>query len=59
MRNLLFAIIEEIEIFLQAKFAYFYAHKYGVEGYLDPVNYSSKHKHNNFQKKINKEIQNN
>jgi len=59
LRNLLFAAIEEVEIFLRAKFAYFHAHKYGVDGYLDSYNYNIKHNHNIFIEKINNEIQNN
>ena len=59
LRNLLFAAIEEVEIFLRAKLAYFHAHKYGVEGYLDENNYNKRHNHNKFQEKIKNEIQNN
>ena len=35
LRNLLFAAIEEVEIYLRAQFAYFHAHKYGAAGYLN------------------------
>jgi len=59
LRNLLLEAIEEIEIFLRAKFTYFHAHKYGVTGYLDSANYYFKHDHNKFLDKIKNEINNN
>ena len=39
LRSLLFAALEEIETYLRAKIAYFHAHKYGAEGYLDASNF--------------------
>jgi abortive infection bacteriophage resistance protein len=59
LRNLLFAAVEEIEIYLRAKFAYYHAHKYGEIGYLDAANYNSRHKHEKFKERINAEIKNN
>lgn len=59
IRNLLFAAIEEVEIYLRSQFAYFHAHKYGVTGYLIASNFNTKHQHNKFQKLIETEIQNN
>jgi len=59
LRNLLFASIEEVEIFLRAKFAYYHAHEYGTTGYLNAANYNSRHKHDIFQKLIDDEIKNN
>jgi abortive infection bacteriophage resistance protein len=59
LRNLLFAAIEEVEIYLRAKFAYFHAHKYGADGYLDDANYNARHSHDKFQKLIAAEIKNN
>jgi len=59
LRNLLFAAIEEVEIYLRAQFAYFHSHKYGVIGYLNPANYNNRHRHDKFQKLIETEIQNN
>ena len=59
LRNLLFAAIEEVEIHLKAKFAYYHAHKYGAIGYMDSVNYSNKHKHSFFIDKVNAEVDKN
>jgi len=59
LRNLIFAAIEEVEIYLRAKFAYYHAHKYGATGYLDAANYNSKHRHDRFQGLIDAEIKNN
>jgi abortive infection bacteriophage resistance protein len=57
MRNLLFAAIEEVEIYLRAEFAYYHAHKYGATGYMDPANYNStKHNHKSFMERVNTEI---
>jgi len=59
LRNLLFAAIEEVEIYLRAQFAYYHAHKYGVTGYLNIANYNARHRHDKFQELIEAEIQNN
>jgi len=59
LRNLLFAAIEEVEINLRAKFAYYHAHKYGAAGYLDAANYNNRHRHDKFQDLIETEIKNN
>ena len=59
LRNLLFSAIEEIEIYLKAKIAYFHAHKYGATGYLNKDNYNIKHRHDIFHNLINTEIKNN
>jgi abortive infection bacteriophage resistance protein len=60
MRNLLFATIEEVEIYLRAEFAYYHAHNYGATGYMNSANYNSrKHNHNSFTEKIKTEISQN
>ena len=59
LRNLLFAAIEEVEIYLRSQFAYFHAHKYGATGYLSAANYNTRHRHDKFQQLIEAEIQNN
>ena len=59
LRNLLFAAIEEVEIYLRAKFAYYHAHKYGATGYLDASNYNNRHRHDRFESLIKNEIKNN
>ncbi|MCL2411631.1 MAG: Abi family protein [Treponema sp.] len=59
LRNMLFSAVEEVEIHLRAKFAYYHAHKYGVTGYLDAANYNERHRHDVFMEKIENEIKNN
>ena len=59
MRNLLFAAIEETEVFLRASFSYFHAHKYGAIGYEAPSNFNNRHDHEKFIRKLNAEIRNN
>jgi abortive infection bacteriophage resistance protein len=59
LRNLLFAAIEEVEIYLRAKFAYYHAHKYGVLGYMNAANYNKMHRHDRFKELIEAEIKNN
>lgn len=56
LRMALFTTIEEVEIYLRAKLAYFHAHKYGAEGYLDPANYSSRHMAEKFQDNFKREV---
>lgn len=59
LRGLLFSAIEEIEIYFRAKLAYFHAHKYGPDGYMDPRNFSSSLEANKFHENIAREIKNN
>lgn len=59
LRNILFTVIEEIEIFLRARLAYFHAHKYGATGYLNSGNFSPKHDSKKFKKQLDREIENN
>lgn len=59
LRSILFAALEEVEIFLRAKFAYFHAHKYGAEGYMDDANYSSNHQAEKFKENLSREIASN
>lgn len=56
MRHLLFSVIEEIEVYLRAQLSYFHAHKYGSDGYMNPDNYSNRHKHETFINRINQLI---
>lgn len=48
LRSLLSAAIEKIEIFLRTQLAYYSAHHYGADGYVDANNYNSKHDHVKF-----------
>lgn len=59
LRGILFSALEEVEVYLRAKFAYFHAHKYGAEGYMDPANFSKAHVADKFQENIQREIANN
>jgi abortive infection bacteriophage resistance protein len=58
MRNIIFSAIEEVEVFLRAKFAYYHAHKYGALGYMDMSNYNTRHDHNYFTDRIKAELKN-
>ena len=59
LRRIMFSALEEVEIFLRAKLAYFHAHKYGPEGYLDPANFSEKHDPQKFGDNLKREIKSN
>jgi abortive infection bacteriophage resistance protein len=59
MRSIIFSAIEEIEIFLRAKFAYYHAHTYGALGYMDAAIYNNKHDHIKFTELINSVLKNN
>ena len=59
LRGILFSALEEVEIYLRAKFAYFHAHKYGAEGYMDPSNFSSHYQSDKFRENLSREIANN
>ena len=59
LRGILFAALEEIEIYLRTKFAYFHAHKYGAEGYMDPANFSDRHQAEKFHENMSREIASN
>lgn len=59
LRNILFAIIEDIEIYMRSKLSYFHAHKYGALGYLNPANFGKKHDGKAFADIISDEIKHN
>ena len=59
LRGILFSAVEEVEIFLRSRFAYYHAHKYGATGYLDSGNYSGKHNAEKFNATLQREIENN
>ena len=56
MRQILFSIIEQIEIYLRTQFSYYHGHKYGPDGYMNANNYNNKHDHAKFVNLINAEI---
>lgn len=57
LRRLLFSALEEIEISMRARLAYFHAHKYGPTGYLIESNFSPSHKHQKFLETFNREVE--
>jgi abortive infection bacteriophage resistance protein len=59
MRNIIFVAIEEIEINIRMNISYYFAHKYGANGYLNPNNYDNKYDFNKFNEKINECLKNN
>lgn len=59
LRSILFAALEEVEIFLRAKFSYFHVHKYGAEGYMDETSFSGKHQAIKFKENLEREISSN
>lgn len=59
LRTLLFSIVEEIELMLRTQLSYYYSHKYGALGYLDPLNFNARHNHERFTEHIKKSISNN
>lgn len=59
LRGILFSALEEVEIFIRAKLAYFHTHKYGAEGYRISDNFSTLHDAVKFQENLDREISSN
>ncbi|GBR75265.1 abortive infection bacteriophage resistance protein, partial [Candidatus Termititenax aidoneus] len=59
LRAILFSAIEEVEITLRARLAYFHANKYGALGYKDANNFNTRHHHDKFIERINTVINDN
>ncbi|MGN0487866.1 MAG: Abi family protein [Ruminococcus sp.] len=59
LSHLLFSVIEEIELTLRTQLAYYHSRKYGALGYMDEINFSNRHNHQEFEKHIKKSISNN
>lgn len=70
LHGILFNALEETEIYIRSKIAYFHAHKYGALGYMDNSNFYDKTSdkrhiskikkyHKNFIKNFNREIEKN
>lgn len=57
LRRSLFSALEEIEISMRARLAYFHAHKYSPVGYLGASIYSQSHKHQKFLDTFNREVE--
>ena len=56
LRSLIVEALEEIELYLRTKIAYYHAHKYGALGYLNKQNFIKKYKPEKFEKEFNKFI---
>lgn len=52
LRNLISFVIEKIETHVRTQLAYFHAHTYGAEGYMDSSSFNQKHNHNSYIKHI-------
>ncbi len=59
LRGILFGAVEQVEVFLRARFAYYHAHKYGAEGYLDPANFNDHHLADKFKENFEREVNSN
>ena len=58
-RQLLFAMIERIEVNLRCRLANYFSYKYGVLGYEDPANFANADYHADFLDDINHEVNRN
>lgn len=52
MRPLIYEAIQDTELFLRTKFAYYHSSKYGSFGYLESKNFSQKHDSGKFKARI-------
>ena len=59
LRRLLFSVIDELEVFIQAQLSYYYSHKYGAVGYMNSTNFNSRHDHLGFISRINDLVKSN
>lgn len=59
LRNLIASVVEDIEIYLRSTISYYYAHKYGAEGYVNASNFNHKHNHVKFMKLVDNCISDN
>lgn len=59
LRNIIFNIIEQIEIYLRTQIAYYLSFEYGPLGYLDSTIFNSCHKDEVFKEKISSCIEEN
>ena len=59
LRQILFSALEEVEISLRSRFAYYHAHKYGPIGYLEASNFNAHHNHEKFKEQLDREIESN
>ena len=52
LRNLISSAIEKIEIHIRTQLAYFHAHAYGAEGYMDASSFNKKHNHSSYMSHV-------
>ena len=48
LRNLISFAIERIEVHIRTQLAYFHAHAYGAEGYMEASSFNKKHNHSSY-----------
>lgn len=59
LRHLLFAYLEEIEIYARTNIAYIFSEEYGVLGYLEEKNFNQYHNHRKFIENFEREVSRN
>ena len=59
LRQILFSALEEIEIALRSRLAYFFVHKHSPTAYLDEGYFSKNHDHKKFIETLQREIDHN
>lgn len=59
LKSLVLSVLEEIELLLRTKLAYYHSHKFGPLGYLDENNYNKLHRHDDFINEFNKLVKKN
>lgn len=57
LRRILFSALEEIEVAMRARIAYYHARKFSPIGYLNASNYSHSHNHAKFLETFNREVE--
>lgn len=59
LRNIIFIILEDIELALRMQLAYYHSHKYGALGYKDSRNFNNLHNARRFEDHLKRAIKNN
>ncbi|GHU91901.1 CAAX amino protease [Clostridia bacterium] len=59
LRAVIFAAVEDLEIYMRARLSYYHAHKYGALGYLNAESFGEKHSHDIFLERIDNELSRN
>ncbi len=53
LRNLISFAIEKIEVHIRTQLAYYHAHAYGAEGYMNSSSFNQRHNHTAYLKHVN------